>query len=514
MLQSLEQHLRKHRLVRPGERVGVAVSGGADSVALLRAFAELAPSLGIVPFVLHLNHHLRGPDSDADAHFVAELASRLSLDCAVESDDVASLAALLRLSLEAAGRRARYAFFLRTAVAHRLDCVATAHTRDDQAETVLLRLLRGTGTSGLAGIHRTFDLSKLVTKPGGPYSPAFGECGNGESEVGESKDADALAPESVAHDETRSTRLIRPLLSTTRQQIERYLLSLGQSYRQDASNSDPQFLRNRVRANLLPALERDYNPRLRQALCETAEVAAAENAFLDDLVSSMLGLGADLSRGVELKLLQAQPLALQRRILRRLCHPHGLALDFAQLEALREFALAGCARRLNLPRGFAAEVVREKFLSPRLSLLAPDDRKPSAPYSLELAVPGRLSLAGFWNGPDIHICASLLDSDSATQAYNSALLNAERVGTRLTIRNLCPGDRFHPLHSSGEGKINRLLQGLSIPAALRRSWPVILAGGRIVWVPGLPVASDVAWCPGDAEAVVLEMRSAESTSSI
>jgi tRNA(Ile)-lysidine synthase len=269
-----------------------------------------------------------------------------------------------------------------------------------------------------------------------------------------------------------------------------------------------------VRAELLPALERDYNPRLRQALYETAEVAAAESAFLDDLVSSTLGPGADLSHGVELKLLQAQPLALQRRILRRLCHPHCLALDFAQLEALREFALAGCARRLNLPRRFAAEVIREKFLPPRLSLLAPESRKPAAPYCLELAVPGSLSLAGFWNGPDIHICASLLDSNAATQAYNSALLNAERVGTRLTIRNLCSGDRFRPLHSSGEGKINRLLQGLSIPAALRRSWPVVLADGRIVWVPGLPVASDVAWCPGDAEAIALETRSAESTSSV
>ncbi len=163
MLQSLEHYLRKHRLVRPGERVGVAVSGGADSVALLRAFAELAPSLGVVLFVLHLNHRLRGPDSDADARFVADLASRLSIESAIESDDVASLAALLHLSLEAAGRRARYAFFQRAAAAHRLDCVATAHTRDDQAETVLLRLLRGTGTSGLAGIHRTFDLSDLLT---------------------------------------------------------------------------------------------------------------------------------------------------------------------------------------------------------------------------------------------------------------------------------------------------------------------------------------------------------------
>jgi tRNA(Ile)-lysidine synthase len=344
VLHSLQRYLRKHRLVAPGQRVGVAVSGGADSVALLRALAALAPTLGIVPVVLHLNHALRGPDSDADAHFVAALASALSLDAALATEDVATLAARHHLSLEAAGRRARYQFFYSAAATHRLDSVATAHTRDDQAETVLLRLLRGAGTSGLAGIHRSLDLGALAASP--------------------------LAPES-APDHVPPPRLIRPMLSTTRLQVEEFLRSLGQPFRQDASNLSPQFLRNRVRAQLLPALERDYNPQLRQALAETAEIAAAESAFLDDLVSAVLPQTPDLARGIDLHLLQAQPLALQRRILRRLCHPYGLALDFAQLESLREFALAGRAGSLQLPRGFAAELVREKFLPPLLRLLAP-----------------------------------------------------------------------------------------------------------------------------------------------
>lgn len=347
MLQSLERYLRKHRLVRPGQRVGVAVSGGADSVALLRALATLAPALGIVPVVLHLNHALRGAESDADAAFVAALAARLALDSAFATEDVAELARRLHLSLEAAGRRARYAFFQRAATAHRLDSVATAHTRDDQAETVLLRLLRGAGTSGLAGIHRSLNLSELAASP--------------------------LAPGSVSPPapQQEPPRLIRPMLSITRQQVEQFLLSLGQPFRQDASNLSPQFLRNRVRGQLLPALERDYNPQLRQALCETAEIAAAESAFLDDLAASVFPQPSDLGRGVQLNFLQAQPLALQRRILRRLCLPHGLALDFAQLENLRDFALAGHAGCCQLPRGFVAEVVREKFLPPLLRLRAP-----------------------------------------------------------------------------------------------------------------------------------------------
>jgi tRNA(Ile)-lysidine synthase len=350
VLKPLEQYLRRHRLVRPGERVGVAVSGGADSVALLRALAELAPELGVVLLVLHLNHRLRGADSEADQSFVAALAAQLSLEAAIESCDVASFATLHHLSLEAAGRRVRYGFFQRAAAAHRLDCVATAHTRDDQAETVLLRLLRGAGTSGLSGIHRVCDLSSL--------------CGVSASASDGSSDSEPLL----------ATRLIRPLLATSRQQIEQYLLSLGQSFRHDASNLSPRFLRNRVRAELLPALERDYNPQLRQALCETAEVAAGENAFLEDLVSAALGQSADAPEpGIDLPLLQAQPVALQRRILRRLCQPHGLALDFAQLEGLRDFALAGRAGSIGLPRDFFAEVVRRKLLPLRLRLLVPKD---------------------------------------------------------------------------------------------------------------------------------------------
>jgi len=484
MLTSLERYLRKHLLVHPGERIGVAVSGGADSVALLRALAELAPDLGVILFVLHLNHNLRGADSEADERFVRELASQLSLESAIEAQDVASLAGMLHLSIEAAGRRARYGFFLRAAAAHRLDCVATAHTRDDQAETVLLRLLRGTGTSGLAGIHRSFNLSEL------------------SDEVRETEeDEPAISP----------PRLIRPLLSTTRQQVEEFLRSVSQPYRQDASNLSPQFLRNRVRSQLLPSLESDYNPRLRDALCETAEIAAAENSFLEDLASHVLS--AHSGQGLPIPELQAQPLALQRRILRDICQRHTLALDFAHLEALRDFALAGCAKRLKLPRGFIAEVIREKHCPSRLILRSAREELHVVPYSAELPVPGKVPIGNAF-GTDMYFSAELLGAESAEQVYTRAsLLSSARAGSNLAIRNLLPGDRFHPLHSSGERKINRLLQELSVPGTLRRSWPVVLAEGQIVWVPGLPVASHVAWSPGEGEAIVLAMYSQEDAIS-
>jgi tRNA(Ile)-lysidine synthase len=488
MLASLERYIRKHLLVRPGERIGVAVSGGADSVALLRAFVELAPSLGVILFVLHLNHNLRGAASDADERFVRDLAARLSLESAIESQDVASLAGLLHLSLEATGRRARYGFFLRAAAAHRLDSVATAHTRDDQAETVLLRLLRGTGTSGLAGIHRSFDLSELATDAPG-------------TEPGE-EDEPPLSP---------SPRLIRPLLSTTRQQVEEFLRSVGQPFREDASNLSPRFLRNRVRGQLLPSLESDYNPRLREALCETAEIAAAENALLEELASE--ALRANSGQGFPIPALQAQPLALQRRILRNICRPHALALDFAHLEALRDFALAGCAGRLKLPRGFVAEVIREKHCPSRLVLRAARQGLPAALFCTELPVPGKVPIRNVF-GADMYLSAELLGAEAAERVYTRAsLLSLARTGFRLAIRNLLPGDRFHPLHSSGERKVNRLLQELSVPAMLRRNWPVVLAEGHIVWVPGLPVASRVAWFPGEGEAIVLAMYGQEGAIS-
>jgi len=355
MLAALQRDLRRRRLLRPGERVGIAVSGGADSVALVRALATLAPEFGIVPAILHLNHKLRGADSDADQSFVASLAAQLGLEFVAESADVAALASAEGISLEAAGRRARYGFFLRAAATHRLDRVATAHTRDDQAETVLLRLLRGAGPSGLAGIHRACDLASLIRAP---LPPLLRERG--------------VAP-----------RLIRPLLSISRAEVEEFLRSVGQDFRQDASNLDPRFLRNRIRSHLLPALERDYNPQLRQALSETAEVAADENAWIEELVSTIVPPGADSAaaplasseKGIELPIFRAQPVALQRRILRRLCQPYGLALDFVQLESLRDFALAGKAGVLQLPAGFSAEILRPRLLPARLRLLSRHETK-------------------------------------------------------------------------------------------------------------------------------------------
>src|SRR5271166_1169732 len=231
-------YIRDRGLMHAGDRVAVAVSGGADSIALLRVLLELRAELGIVLAVAHFNHGLRAEKSEADQVFVADLASRHRLEFFAGHGDVRGYASTSKLSLEAAGRELRYAWFAQLADEQRFNSVATAHTLDDQAETVLLKFLRGAGTRGLAGIY-----------PQMLYSPC------------------------------RKTRIVRPLLSVTRDEVETYLTSLSQPWREDESNLDQRFARNRARHELLPLLEREYNPNIRRVLSDTAEVSRAEEEY-------------------------------------------------------------------------------------------------------------------------------------------------------------------------------------------------------------------------------------------
>jgi tRNA(Ile)-lysidine synthase len=294
--------IRERFLMRAGDRVGVAVSGGADSVALLRALLELQSELGIVLAIAHFNHGLRGEQSMADEAFVADLAEQHALELFVHRADIREHALSSKLSLEAAGRAARYRWFAQLAEQQRLNQIATAHTLDDQAETVLLKFLRGAGTRGLAGIY------PIINRNG--------------------------------------FRIVRPLLSVPRAEVESYLSSLGQQWREDESNLDHRFLRNRVRHQLLPLLERDYNPRLRHLLSDLAKLSQGEQHYWDELVTQHLttnDAGELLLDGfAEL------PVAVQRRVVKRFAEAEGHALDFAHVEKLRRCAL-GERRKAELP---------------------------------------------------------------------------------------------------------------------------------------------------------------------
>ena len=249
MIQLREQTQRR-KMLRAGDRVGVAISGGADSVALLRLLLELRDELGIVISGVHFNHGLRGAESDADEDFVGELLRKHDLEFFVERSPAVGGAvasdALTGRGIEADARDLRYAFFGHLLRNGEVTRIATAHTLDDQAETVLLRMIRGTGVHGLRGILPSRSATGL-------------------------READ-------------SSEIVRPLLGVHRTEIEAYLRKLGQGWREDSSNQSMEFTRNRVRHELLPWLEEQFNPEIKQRLAELAEVALEEDAIILDTV--------------------------------------------------------------------------------------------------------------------------------------------------------------------------------------------------------------------------------------
>ena len=549
--------------MRAGDRVAVAVSGGADSVALLRLLLELREELGIVLAVAHFNHGLRGAESDADQAFVAELARQSGLEFFAGIADVRDHAVLNKLSVEAAGRELRYAWFARLAAAKRLDAIATAHTLDDQAETVLLKFLRGAGTKGLAGIYP-------VVGRAGAEAPQFNNVADGTPEGVPLQDrtvrlqafdgtAEATPlPEGFVsgHEFTRAdmrsfhpepasaggtlrgtARIVRPLLGVTRDEVEAYVESIGQSWREDTSNLDHRFLRNRVRHELLPLLEREYNPNIQQALSDVAEIARGEEEYWRKEVEGELrarspelkptekwrpekagpstrtkvlgrddtnkrehvdvGLKARSSTNAEQDRLKIEdfarlPLALQRRLLKCFAEDRGLTLDFGHVEKLRRCALGELART-ELPGGLIA-VNAKQWLELRSCSQAS-----ASEYEVLLPIPGAARIEEL----GMTVRATIVPEQFACEVPPGELLSRDLIGAELTIRNWRPGDRFWPAHSGSEEKLKRLFAEKKISADERPTWPVALCENEIVWVRGFPVAKAYGWS-GDGDGVRID----------
>ncbi len=452
------EFLRRRRLLVAGDRVGVAVSGGADSVALLRLLLELRSELGIALSVVHLNHRLRGAAAEEDAAFVAALAAQYGLPLRAQDADARAHAETRGISLEAAGRELRYAFFAQLLADAQVTRVATGHTADDQAETVLLRLLRGAGTRGLAGIHVA---RKAGVATGGAEAPPSRK------------------------------QVVRPLLSTRRAEVEQYLRAIGQEWREDASNQDRSFLRNRVRHELVPQLEQDFNPAIVRVLAETAEIARAEEDFWGEHLQRLL----EKSEGLPLAMLLAQPVAVQRRLVRGLGDASGLGLDFQHIEAVLEFARknARFCDPAGAVRGSAGELAtlahgwRAVLVEGGLRLEPPGSAPAAAAYEHELRVPGEAEV------PQL-LCrfrAIVLEGEGARSGYNrEQLLDARRLGGQLKVRNWRPGDRFWPAHTKAPRKVKELLQQRHVPRRERALWPVVESAGQIVWMRGFAVAAD------------------------
>lgn len=448
------------RLMRAGDRVGVAVSGGADSVALLRLMLDIRDSLGVVLSVVHFNHKLRGQASDQDEEFVRELAAAQELEFFSGSGDTRAYAAEHKCGLEAAARRMRYAFFWSVIDQEKLFRIATAHTMDDQAETVLLRFLRGSGTRGLSGIH-----------------PFVGEAVRTQEHLWE------------------GPGFIRPLLEFRRAQLRHFLKRADQRWREDESNQDTQFSRNKLRQELMPKLH-EFNPVLEQVLSESAAIARAEEEFWDSQVALAIA-HRENTRAFDLAQLNSLPLALRRRVVRRLAEDAGTRLEFHHVQQVLDLAaqpLTRSEKQVELPNGFEVSI-RERELNIRRR--CPSGQVPE--YEYPLSVPGEVQVPA----AGLTIAARLL------QSRDGNLLDRGQIGS-LRVRNWRPGDRYWPAHSREAKKVKELLQARHVPAESRAQWPVVvskIAGDEtLVWVPGFAYPERFLLTNGDGPGLSLEHR--------
>ncbi|HXM20289.1 MAG TPA: tRNA lysidine(34) synthetase TilS [Terriglobales bacterium] len=472
--QDVLEYIRKHALLRAGDRVGVALSGGADSVALLRVLLELRKEAGTVLSVVHFNHKLRGVESDEDERFVAQLAQRHRLELRCESREVAAYAAEKHLSLETAAREMRYRYFRQLLMEGRLNRIATGHTLDDQAETVLLKIVRGAGSRGLAGIYPRLKVT------------------------GSQLSALSSQQEQETKQTTGASSIIRPLLGIRRRDLEAYLLALGQGWREDKSNRDLRHMRNRVRHGILPRLERYLNPAVREAFAETAEIARAEEEYWEKEVARVLPLVWQVATGgvLSLSVLVDLPLALQRRVVRAASKSLGLRLDFRHVEEILALSSnrGGSAKSTVLPEGW---VVSRK--TGALWFESTGETPTESDYEYRLSVPGSVEVQETKSRFE-----AVLVSGNAAEGYNpEGLMDRELLAGELKVRNWRPGDRFWPAHTKVAKKIKELLQDRRVTGLERKLWPVVVSGTDVVWVRGFRAPGQLRPRSVDGEAVLI-----------
>lgn len=446
-----------------GDRVCVAVSGGADSTALLRVLLARRAELGIVISVLHVEHGLRGQAAVEDAAFVKVLAQQFDLPCEIVAVDTPQRMAEQKESAETAARALRYQVFRDVLAAGKADKVATAHTLDDQAETVLMKLLRGAWTEGLSGIHPVLQ---------------WGEAG-------------ALAGR---NGQASGQSCVRPFLSVQRVQIEAYLRALDQPWRQDETNLSPAHTRNRIRHELLPKL-RAFNPRIDSALAHIAGNARAEEQHwqveLDRLLPLLLlpgkptrGGGRSVSTApgpaevaMEIVRLQELDSGLLRRVLRAAAERAGATLDFDMTDRLHAFVDSGAVGstkrgRLDLTGGVVVERSAREL---RFGRFSTKGIATSPVYALP--VPGSVDAPAFRAR-----YTAILAQDSSPEDAGSRLPDA-------CVRAWQPGDRVELLHSRGPKKVKEVLSRMLIPTQDRATWPVVAWRGKIIWMRGVQLAN-------------------------
>ena len=427
----------------------VAVSGGPDSMALLLLLAQLGDARGLTLQVAHLDHGLRGSSAQSDARFVEETARGLGLSCTLGTEDVMSYRTARGLSLEEAARDVRYTFLSRVAAERGARAVALGHTSDDQAETILMHILRGSGLTGLAGM-----------------SPISYRTSHGRDE---------------------GVALLRPLLDATRSETAAYCLWKGVTPREDETNRSLGFARNRTRLELFPFLE-NYNPRIREALLRLGSSAALDQDYmlreaqraLDVLVTS-----DDNAVRIEREGFSSLHAAQKRGLLRLIYQSitgSTEGLEHSHIESMVGASGAGSGKSVDLPGNLVFSVGYESLILTARGKTDPDSHTFEGEYAL--SIPGDTRVPG-WT-----VATRLVQRAEGPMDVGpySALLDAERAGGGLYVRGRRPGDAFTPLGMSGSRKLQDFMVDSKIPAASRDSVPLVASERGIAWVVGHRIA--------------------------
>ena len=447
-VQQMHRFIAQHKMIKAGETVLVAVSGGADSLALLYGLNALRSQLNCQLHVAHLNHCLR-PDADADADFVRQHAVDLRLPCTIQRMEIPHLAQQWKLSAEAAGRKVRYQFY--ESVITEIDGtkVALGHHQDDIAETVLMNLIRGSGATGLKGI----------------------------------------AP-------VRDAKFIRPLAGFTRQQIEAFLTSIGVVPRHDTTNTDTRYLRNRIRHELIPQLENAYNPNIKTGLSRTADVLRAESEYLDTAAREAFEAcriqGPHKNVVLDRVAFRKHHIALQRRMLRQ---------SVSEMSGdMSDFYFTHCEKMLNLieaeasnalfvlPKGLQFRRAYQQLIIERKPVKTGNFAYPVVPVGktsievLNTAITAELG--------NIASCPTLALPDGKFEAIfdyekiRKVFAEPSLEAFPLTVRNRRQGDRFQPYGMRGTKKIKDFLIDAKVPRYERDRIPLLVCGDQILWIIG------------------------------
>jgi tRNA(Ile)-lysidine synthase len=438
LILGVKKTIRKYEMLQPGDKVVVGVSGGADSTALLYALWEVRVDIPISLSVAHLDHGLRS-EGEKDAHFVRKLAGRLGVPFFPGKADVRSFQREKGLTTQEAAREVRYEFLQAIAQQNKATKIALGHTADDQAESMVIRILRGSGTRGLSGIPPV-----------------------------------------------RNKIFIRPLIEIWREEVESFLKEKKVPFIQDPSNQAAQYLRNRVRHELLPILQR-YNPRIRQVLVQMADLFRADEEFwqrhLEEKFSDLLRSRRKDHWVLDIPSLMTQPLPIRLRCfryaieklqghLRRVNLPHIMAIHHL-VEGSDPNKVIRLPQGLTITRAYHA-----------LSFSRSEEE--TVPFAHTVPGPGYLEIPEIGREMRFEI-QSRKRRVPFEDSPNVALLDFDGTDFPLTLRSFRPGDRFQPLGMEGEKKIKDLFIDCKIPVMQRKRIPLLFQGDRLLWVVGVRI---------------------------